>query len=478
MTKTQTEEKTKLSLVDRFTKFAEPLSAIGRQRHLSAMRDGFALSLPITIAGAIAILFITIVFGGWGASKTSLLGLLAHASGNTQVSYSHLYDSTTSWEIVGNFAKVQAIGMQIFGFINSATLGHLTLYLVFLISYSLGVSRNSKSPALVGVVGIATFMVFVNANPSYFGATGMLVGILGALVGSEFFMWIVNSGKMEIKMPAGVPPAVGRAFGIMLPAFLTVFGAAMLNFLIAVPYMAMYQDVKMFPVVLNVVNDIIQEPFMNFAKSGGDIGLLFMYLFLVHFLWFFGIHGPNTINSVMSPIGTLLWVDNMSGGKNVAIDQVWNGFVWMGGSGATLPMLVLAMWFMRKGSPTREVSKFAIPSGIFEINEPVLFGFPITFNFIWFVPFVFGPLVSALWPVMFIKLGWMNAPTLMAPWTTPPVLYGLIVTGFDWRSIIVSLLSFATTGLIYSPFLLYVRSQENKEMALQEATLVEGGHNG
>lgn len=174
--------------------------------------------------------------------------------------------------------------MQIFGFINSATLGHLTLYLVFLISYSLGVSRNSKSPALVGVVGIATFMVFVNANPSYFGATGMLVGILGALVGSEFFMWIVNSGKMEIKMPAGVPPAVGRAFGIMLPAFLTVFGAAMLNFLIAVPYMAMYQDVKMFPVVLNVVNDIIQEPFMNFAKSGGDIGLLFMYLFLVHFL--------------------------------------------------------------------------------------------------------------------------------------------------------------------------------------------------
>lgn len=96
MTKTQTEEKTKLSLVDRFTKFAEPLSAIGRQRHLSAMRDGFALSLPITIAGAIAILFITIVFGGWGASKTSLLGLLAHASGNTQVSYSHLYDSTTS----------------------------------------------------------------------------------------------------------------------------------------------------------------------------------------------------------------------------------------------------------------------------------------------------------------------------------------------------------------------------------------------
>lgn len=57
------ETQTKTSFIDKVNKFAEPLSAIGRQRHLAALRDGFALSLPVTIAGAIAILFITVVFG-------------------------------------------------------------------------------------------------------------------------------------------------------------------------------------------------------------------------------------------------------------------------------------------------------------------------------------------------------------------------------------------------------------------------------
>ncbi|MBX4209630.1 MAG: hypothetical protein K4H23_00125 [Mollicutes bacterium PWAP] len=48
----------------RFQKITKPLGKIGQQKHLSALRDGFALSLHLTIAGAVAVLFITIVFAG------------------------------------------------------------------------------------------------------------------------------------------------------------------------------------------------------------------------------------------------------------------------------------------------------------------------------------------------------------------------------------------------------------------------------
>lgn len=57
-------EAKKGTMAEKVQKLVKPLSKIGQQKHLAALRDGFALSLPLTIAGAIAILFITIVFGG------------------------------------------------------------------------------------------------------------------------------------------------------------------------------------------------------------------------------------------------------------------------------------------------------------------------------------------------------------------------------------------------------------------------------
>ena len=59
---TTTEKKS--NFMAKLDKMVAPLSKIGSQKHLTAMRDGFATIIPFTIAGAIAILFITIVFGG------------------------------------------------------------------------------------------------------------------------------------------------------------------------------------------------------------------------------------------------------------------------------------------------------------------------------------------------------------------------------------------------------------------------------
>ncbi len=455
---------------------SKKLGKIGSNKYLSSLRDGFALSLPLTIAGAIAILFITIIFGGWGAEKTSLLGLIARATGNTKEVSSHLFDNSNRWELVGDFKEIRAFGMQIFGWVNAASLGSISLYLVILIAFSLALIKSNKSPILVSVVSLGVFIVFIGAKTDKFGATGMITAIISALLGGTFFMWITKTKKFELRLPPSVPPAVGRAFGVLLPAFITILGAALLNVLVSLPYYFLETNEGLangynLKDLSFVIVNLIQQPLLAFAKGGGDISIIFVYLLLTSFLWWFGIHGPNTIGGIFGPISLLLWIDNMSGGNNVAMEQVWSGFGFVGGSGGTLPLIFISFIILKKGSPQREVAKFALPSGIFEINEPVIFGFPIVFNYKYFIPFVLGPASACIWPVIAIKIGLMNAPTILAPWTTPPILYGLIVTQFDWRSIPISLLSIATLFLVYLPFALIVKKDELKEAKMNNMNI-------
>lgn len=47
---------------------------LGNQKHLTIIRDAFAFFMPLVIAGALAILMRTFVFGAAGATSTSILG--------------------------------------------------------------------------------------------------------------------------------------------------------------------------------------------------------------------------------------------------------------------------------------------------------------------------------------------------------------------------------------------------------------------
>ncbi len=68
---------------------------------------------PLTIAGAIAILFITIIFGVEEQKKYLYLGWIARATGNTKEVSSHLFEISNRWELVGDFKEIRAFGMQI-----------------------------------------------------------------------------------------------------------------------------------------------------------------------------------------------------------------------------------------------------------------------------------------------------------------------------------------------------------------------------
>lgn len=127
-------------------------------------------------------------------------------------------------------------------------------------------------------------------------------------------------------------------------------------------------------------------------------------------------------------------------------------FGMMGGTGSTLCLLVATFIFSRVKA-SREVTKLSIVPGIFNINEPVIYGYPIVFNIPLLIPFVLTPIISLLIAYSATVLGLMNKTVVLVPWTTPPLLNGFLATGGDWRAIVVQVISFTVGVLFYIPFM-------------------------
>lgn len=95
----------------------------------------------------------------------------------------------------------------------------------------------------------------------------------------------------------------------------------------------------------------------------------------------------------------------------------------------------------------------SLAPGIFNINEPVIFGFPIVFNIPMMIPFVLQPVIGILIAYFFTAIGWMHRVVVLVPWTTPPLLSGFLATGGDWRAVVVQLIIIVEGVFFYLPFL-------------------------
>ena len=75
--------------------------------------------------------------------------------------------------------------------------------------------------------------------------------------------------------------------------------------------------------------------------------------------------------------------------------------------------------------------KLVIPANIFNINEPIIFGFPLMLNPLYFIPMVLSPLVSGLFAMFYMNLIDINVnPTISMPWVTPGFVTTFFTGGF------------------------------------------------
>ena len=227
-----------------------------------------------------------------------------------------------------------------------------------------------------------------------------------------------------------MPQAVSDSFNVMIPMLLTLSIFGIVSAVLAVAFST---DLT------TIISTFISEPLKGIMNAG-PWAVVLIYT-LANLLFCLGIH-QSTISGVLAEsILTILIVDNMAtfaSGQPIPADhymnmQIINSFALIGGSGCALMLLFDTLVFS-KSKMSRAVAKMAIVPGLFNINEPVIYGYPIVYNLPLIIPFVIVPDIFIAATYGLTCAGTIDPCVAQVPWTTPPVISALLATGMDWRA--------------------------------------------
>jgi len=408
---------------------------IGRQPHINAIKNGFIKLMPLTLAGAMFIL-INNVF-------------LSFGEGSFFYSMGIRLDPATI-ETLNHF---KTIGGNVY----NGTLGIMSLMAPFFIGMSLAEERKVDSLA-AGLLAVAAFMTVTpySVNDAYavganwLGGANIISGMIIGIVVAELFTFIVRRNWV-ITLPSSVPDSVSRSFSAVIPGFI------ILSIMGGISYGLMLWETNFHQIIM----DTISTPL---AALGSVVG--WAYVIMVPLLWFFGVHGALALSALDSAIMTPWALENVAlfqqyGSVDAALaagktfhtwaKPMFDSYIFLGGSGATLG-LIIAIFIVSRRADHRQVAKLALPAGIFQINEPILFGLPIIMNPVMFIPFVLiSPLLAAI-TVAAYSLGIIPPITNVAPWTMPTGLGALFNTNGSIAALLLALFNLCVATLIYLPF--------------------------
>jgi PTS system cellobiose-specific IIC component len=148
---------------------------------------------------------------------------------------------------------------------------------------------------------------------------------------------------------------------------------------------------------------------------------------------------------------------------NVTAYGFFTTFVNVGGTGATIALALIMLNSKEPGF--RKVSRLSLPTQVFQINEPIFFGFPIVLNPVFMIPYVLNALLLTAGTFLLMDWHLINRPFVNVPWTTPPIIGHYLVSGGDWRAAVWGVLSIVIAMLVYFPFAKVAERQRLKAEA-------------
>ena len=420
------------NFIDKLAEKLTPLAAkLGSNRYLTVLRDAFMLAFPLTMFGSIVVVLNNLPF-----FSDDLKGTLNGLFGNGQ----------------------------------NATMSIMTLFIAFGIGYYLTKSYDEDG-VFGGVVSLASFLILTPFNlttadgvevggvltSDRLGAKGMFIGMLAAFLAAEIYTRVKKKG-IVIKMPEGVPDAVSRSFTSLIPAIATLSVFTLVNAFVSGAFSTNLHD---------VIYKFIKQPLTGLGSS---LPATLLALLLTQMLWFFGLHGQVIINSVMEPIWQALALENLTAFESgqdlphIITKSFMDTFtVSLGGTGMTL-MVVILMAFVMKSKQMKEIGRLAIGPGLFNVNEPVIFGLPIVLNAAVVIPWVLTPLVVTTFNYFMMYSGIFPATTgVIVPWTMPLFFSGMMATNSIMGGVL-QLIDVAIVAAIWFPFL---KAQDKVNLAFE-----------
>ncbi|HEI8866330.1 TPA: PTS sugar transporter subunit IIC [Serratia odorifera] len=395
----------------RVTPFANMLT---RSHHITAMRDSFALAMPFVIVGS---LMVPLIYPPVTLTDEAWYGAF--------------------------YAVIRPLLLPTF----ELTIGLVALIIAFGASASL--AKQYRLPErLSGLTGSLAFLLFIgfneNAGSNIF-LSGM--GIFSALVSSFYTIEVMRLFYRKgwcIRLPAEVPVMTRNSFQLLLPLLVIMMSITLVN-------AGLKTSTGM------ILPDLISEALRPLIIASDTLTALLISLFICNLLWFVGIHGALIITGIMNPFWMTYLFENQQALlqgttpiPHIYLQGFWDFYLLIGGIGSTLPLIFMAL--RSRSRQLKSVGKIGLIPSLFNINEPILFGFPIILNPVFLVPFIGVPMINACLAWYLTHVGILDRAVAMLPWSMPSPLGAAWSANGSWKNMFMCLFAFFNAWMIYRPF--------------------------
>lgn len=415
-------------------RLAPMAGVIAQQRYVLAIRDGFIAALPFMIVGSFMLVFI-----------------FPPISSNTTFQFAKAWLNFSA-----NYREQLMLPFNM-------SMGLMTIFISIGVGASLG-KQYSLDPITTGLLSLMSFMLVAAdlkngaLSMQYFSGQGIFTALLCSIYATEVYRWL-KKRNITIRLPEQVPPGVSRSFEVLIPVIVIMITLHPLNLFIE-----------------HATGMILPEAIMAMLKplvaASDSLLAVILAVLLCQILWFAGIHGTMIVTGIMNPF----WMANLASNQaalaageaipHTFVQGFWDHFLFIGGVGSTLPLAILLI--RSRAAHLRTIGRMGFVPGLFNINEPILFGAPIIMNPILFIPFVFIPVINAILAWYAIDLGLVEKVVMMTAWTTPAPIGASWATNWAIAPVILCFICMAIAALMYYPF---VKAYEKTLLAVDNSNV-------
>lgn len=425
-------------------KYLTPFSQmVASNQLLQSIKDAFILGIPFTVVGSICGL-IKSQLEYWltqaGVSLDGLLGSIIHVLGN-----------------------VGTVAMGLMGIV-------IVLSSSYFYAQRLKENNNKVVPLMTSLLALVSYFATIpwelvgesetlsGFALNYFNYEGMFTGLLIGLSTAWLYSKLVKS-KFTIKLPDSVPTGVLNSFLALIPISIILIIFSIVKEIVVLCGFTSLQA---------VIAQFIVTPLSN---VGTGLPAIIIVILLMQLLWFFGLHGFSIIWGVISSIWLPLFmqqIDTFAKTQSfdsitqVAPNTISNVYAMLGGSGSTLALIVVLLILAPKKSAEKEIAKMSLVPGIFNINEPIIFGLPIVLNPMMFIPFVFVPVINAIIAYFAVSTHMVNPMVVLNSGQEPIFFNAWVLGAFTLSPVILMMILFVIDMILYAPFAKMVIKQNQK----------------
>lgn len=395
-------------------KISEFGNKVGSNKYVSVISSGMMMMMPIVFIGSFASLFVGLQIPVWQSFLAS-----------------------TKLNIILKL-------------IVNATTNMLGVYFTYGIAHAFSETEQLKARvvpifAVVSYVALLPYAVLKSGNAylafDYLGTQGILVGMLIAIFSVKIYGWVERKDWM-IKMPAGTPDYVAQSFASIIPGAILIGVVLVVNVIIGfTPYSSIFE----------LLYSILQVPLTAFVGASLLPNLLF--ILLTQLSWSVGVH-PGYLSSLLGPILISLNVENQAAfavGKQ--LPNIINlSFSYISTIATFYPAIAVSILIFSKSGRLKDLGKIALAPAVFGISEPLIFGLPIMFNPIIWIPWIITPLVNFSIGYFLTAIGLVAKTSGAMIFNMPMIATGLLNGHVSIA--IMEVVLFVLDIIIFAPFII------------------------